>query len=176
MKWNRIFLISIMMLIIPFILSKFFQLEFKETGPKISDKKELIKEVVQLKENNIVDFMSNLPIQNNLSKVGWDHSTLSIDLIISGQIKDSNLVYRDLYTIIRSGFEDTSNVKLILIRVFDYNQLSGGHQKLLMTIDASAGRWSKDMDQIENSYEELLTSFFKLKTTDYWDQWINDIS
>ncbi|NDI34348.1 hypothetical protein [Chengkuizengella sediminis] len=176
MKWNRIFLISMIMLITPFVLSTFFHLEFNETVSKFSDKKEVINEVVQLSESNIVDFMSDLPIQNNLSKVGWDHSTLSIDLNISGQVKDPNLVYRDLYTIIQLGFEETSNVKLILIRVFDYEQLNGGHQKLLMTIDANAGRWSKEMDQIESSYKELLTAFFKLKTTDYWEQWINGIS
>ncbi|NBI30465.1 hypothetical protein [Chengkuizengella marina] len=175
MKWKRIFLILVIMLIIPFVLSSFFHLEFKETGSIFSDEKEMTKEVIQLTESNIVDFMSDLPLQSNLSKVGWDHSTLSIDLNISGQIKDPNLVYRDLYTILQLGFEDTSNVKLILIRVFEYNQFDGSHKKLLMTIDASAGRWSEEMDQIENSYEELLSTFFKLKTTDYWEQWMNDI-
>ncbi|MDP5273794.1 hypothetical protein [Chengkuizengella axinellae] len=177
---KRIFLISLLMILIPIAMSSFFQLEFKKNEFEMNDNKETGNAVWQLSDGNLVDFMIDLPIQNKLSKVGWDHSTLSIDLNISETLNKPNTVYQDLYSIVHSGLKETKNVKLVLIRVFDQDHLGSGNQKLLMTVDANDSQWSEEMEHLINnreiSKEELLSIFFKLKTTDYWEEWMEEIS
>lgn len=72
---------------------------------------------VFLSENNIVDFIASFPLEMQIRRVTWEHNTLSIDFAIEESI-DTNLIYKDLFTVIKQSLVQGSNVKEVLLRVF----------------------------------------------------------
>ncbi|KXG43639.1 hypothetical protein [Tepidibacillus decaturensis] len=78
-----------------------------------------IQKNMVLSNDNLVDFISSIPLHLPIKKVIWDHNTLSVDLTLtSDEVLDTEVVYLDLFTLIQKGFVEKNNVNEIFIRVF----------------------------------------------------------
>lgn len=74
---------------------------------------------VDITEENLVDFISSMSIQLMIKKVTWKQDTLAVDFLIDDHHQvDTDIMYRDLYTITEKGFLQSKNVDKILLRVF----------------------------------------------------------
>ncbi len=114
-----------------------------------------------INSKNIVNFVESFPIEMSIKKVSWKQNTLAIDFIVERNKKlDTNEIYKDLYTVIRSSLVESANVKEILIRVFldDMNKLF---------VAVSAKKTDIEMNQKMNvnspfNYKEFLDQNFGL--------------
>lgn len=67
---------------------------------------------------NIVDFVASFSTEMQIKKVTWRQETLAIDFYIDENNNlDTNVIYEDIFNFIKKGFNQTSNVDKILIRV-----------------------------------------------------------
>ncbi|OEF97292.1 hypothetical protein BHF71_03930 [Vulcanibacillus modesticaldus] len=83
------------------------------------------KQIV-LTDYNLVNFISSLQIDLPIKKVTWSHNVLSIDFMINrNNYLDTDVIYRDLYTVIKKSFVDNENVDEVFLRVFldDMNKI-----------------------------------------------------
>lgn len=121
-------------------------------------------------DSNLVDYLSELSMHGELSKVSWSYSVLSIDLEYPRQLSIPEL-YRDLISLTHFGFDDTSNVKHMLVRVVRSNG-KATDEELLVSITANREEWEQ-MKQDYNgneSWEMLFDTYFTMKYTEAWEQ------
>ena len=103
----------------------------KQEFPVFSQQKQ-----VYLNENNIVNFIASFPVEMQIKKVSWKDNILSIDFLIHPDTQiDTNNIYKDLYTAIKKGLVQSSNVNEILLRVF-LNDMENKHNKIFVAISA----------------------------------------
>lgn len=124
---------------------------------------------IVLTDNNLVDLLANLPLQDQLVKVGWDHSILTVDIL--GEVPDA--MWSDFGQFIVFSFGEVNNVKQVLIRVFADK---GERRELLLAAEARKNEWTdKELDELKRS--PLLADSnhilkFKLSVTPSGKRWI----
>lgn len=125
-------------------------------------------------DTNMVDYLSELSMQGELRKVSWSYSVLSIDMEYPQQLSTSDL-YRDLISLTHFGFDDTSNVKHMLVRVV-HSTGKTEKKELLLALNAKREEWEQ-MKQDYNgneSWEVLFDTYFTMKYTEAWKQQIGE--
>ena len=122
---------------------------------------------------NLVDHLVRLPVHLDIQRVDWNHSILSIDLLLDDETVDSTLIYEDLVEISRFGLSSMSNVKQVLVRVFYHEKIDLNHYQMLIAMDAHRDQWStSDYEQLQRkkrSADQFLQSHFSLYFTKYWE-------
>lgn len=119
-------IISFMISLIPNL--QVFQLN--KEFPVFGQKKQSI-----LNENNIVNFVASFSTEMQIKRVSWKADTLSLDFYVNPDDVDTSVIYRDMYTVIRNGFVQSSNVNEVLLRVF-LNDSSSSKAKMLVAVSA----------------------------------------
>lgn len=74
---------------------------------------------INLKDENLVDYV--VPFSNNMEiiKVTWEQNFLSIDYKIKQDNNiDTLIIYEEFFNLIKKSFVDTNNVDDVLLRVF----------------------------------------------------------
>ncbi|MCD9021205.1 hypothetical protein [Cohnella silvisoli] len=98
-----------------------------------------------LTDDNLVDALSKLPLQDQLTKVGWDHAILTIDLL--GTVPDE--VWEDMGQLIIFSYAEMHNVRQLLIRVF---KDKGEQRTLLMAAETRKNEWTdKELTELRLS-------------------------
>jgi hypothetical protein len=132
------------------------------------------KKVGQLTNNNLADFLVELPLQLRIRKVALNHSILSIDLNLPRSVDEAS-VYRDLYTIVQSTITKSSNVNQILVRIMDYSgAVSSSTAQLVLAMEANRDKAGDLKQSISSSsamlLEQELKARFHLTYTPKWQQ------
>ncbi len=98
--------------------------------------------VERLTGDNLADAMVSLPLRNRLIRIGWDHAILSADLALRPGEEQPAAVWRDVVTLIRFSFAQVSNVRQLLIRVYEESGRSAA--SLLLAVDSRHADWTAE--------------------------------
>ncbi|QJD82416.1 hypothetical protein [Cohnella herbarum] len=127
------------------------------------------KQTNMLTDDTLVDRVSKLQLSNQILKVGWDHSILTIDLL--GY--DPEKVWVDMGQLIIFSYEKVHNVKQVLIRAFADK---GDQRILLLAAETRRSDWSdKELTEISHNEFRLhsnLESNLRLSITPSGKRWI----
>lgn len=127
---------------------------------------------VQLEEDNLVDYISGISLNLDITKVDWDHATLYIDLKLdpSSAVKHP-LVLEDLAEIAKFGLFETLNVNQVMIRVIDPVD-SERKGELLLAMDARREELTEGdlvlLKATKGNIEESIRNKFHLTFTKLW--------
>lgn len=126
----------------------------------------------QISSDNLVDYLLEIPLRSQLSRVDWSHSILTIDLKIAEGNNSPNEIFEDLYRLTYFGFVGTTNVKQVLVRVLAENEPSNKNGELLLTMDARRENMSLEglekLKHNETNLEQFLNANFKLTYMKHW--------
>lgn len=116
---------------------------------------------VALSDSNIVDHLSNLELHGKLRKVGWQASVLSLTLQSQADGSERDL-FEDMWRIVQFGFEETSNVKHVLVRIVTIDEKE--NEQLTMSMVAMRDDWNKLSLEVLDTLdlEETLRTYFKI--------------
>ncbi len=73
---------------------------------------------ITLSDDNLVDAVAALRLHHRLTRVGWDHSILTLDITLRENGNAVAGLQRDIASVLRFSFEETDNVHQTLIRVY----------------------------------------------------------
>jgi hypothetical protein len=171
---SRLAITGLISVAIAFGLALIPQMQFGKNGLRDSPSVLTWAAGRQLTEQNVVDFLVQMPLQLRIRKVELTHSILSIDLNLP-RSADEDIVIRDLYTVTEKVIRGTTNINQVLVRVMDYSsssRSSGG--LLLLALDANRNN-GKDMEPVsghENTavLENFLRQHFQITYTDKWKE------
>jgi len=93
-----------------------------------------------LSDENLVDAIAALSFHHRISRVGWDHSMLGADMMLRGGGGAAGALADDLMALISFSFEETANVRQVLIRVY---RPAGGGKELLFYGDPRRENWNE---------------------------------
>jgi hypothetical protein len=96
---------------------------------------------VNLSDDNLADAIVRLDLQERVSRVAWDHSILSVDLMLRLQPGGHSVLGDDLYRLARFSLGETTNIRHLLVRVY---QDHGSREALLFYGDMSKQDWPRD--------------------------------
>lgn len=127
------------------------------------------KQTNTLTDDTLVDRVSKLQLRNQIVKVGWDHSILTIDLLGF----DPDKVWADMGQLIIFSYEKVHNVKQVLIRAFAEK---GDQRILLLAAETRRSDWSdKELTEISHNEFRLnsnLESNLRFSITPSGKRWI----
>jgi hypothetical protein len=96
--------------------------------------------VERLTNDNLVDAMVAVPLQQRLTRVGWDHAILSVDLTLRSPEAAPKDLWKDTAALLRFSFAQVTGVKQLLLRVFQ--SAGDGQRTLLGYADSRVADWS----------------------------------
>lgn len=109
------------------------------------------RQTARLSDDRVVDAFVSLPLEPRLSRVGWDHGILSVDLAI-GSGGTGRQLWSDVADLVRLSFGQLSNVRELLIRAFA--EEGDGKKTLLFSAVTRASDWQSltltDVQATEN--------------------------
>ncbi|WP_276351630.1 hypothetical protein [Cohnella caldifontis] len=94
-----------------------------------------------LAEDNLADALGGIPLHHRLTRVGWDHAMLSVDLQVREKAAGPEALWADAAAIIRFSFADAGNVSRVLIRVYGGAE---SRRTLLFYGDPGKAEWPAD--------------------------------
>ncbi|MBB6690162.1 hypothetical protein H7B90_01995 [Cohnella xylanilytica] len=94
--------------------------------------------VEALSDDVLVDALISLPLEPRLSRVSWNHDILSVDLKIAPGTDPERTFWMDAAELVRLAYGTSSNVRGLLIRVFEEED---GKRRLLLAADTRASDW-----------------------------------
>lgn len=89
----------------------------------------------KLTDENLVDKLTQLPLQLSLRKVQLYDGVLSIDMAAPPNVTSSR-VYNDLYELVKFSLGDHGNVRQLLIRIMESKDRQERNGQLLVALDA----------------------------------------
>jgi len=95
---------------------------------------------LELTDDNLPDAVVSLHLHLRVTRVGWDHRMLMIDLLLPQGERGPAAVWQDLASIIRFSFGDAGNVCQTLVRV--YRAADNGGRTLMFYCDPRREDWS----------------------------------
>jgi hypothetical protein len=134
-QWRQWCLLSVVGIFVTVWLS---QLPDLEQGLQKRRQAVLVFQPMKVKwltDDNLVDGLSKLSLQDQLTKVGWDHAILTIDLL--GTLPDD--VWEDMGQLIVFSYAEVHNVRQVLIRVY---KDKGERRTLLLAAETRKSDWT----------------------------------
>lgn len=130
--------------------------QVKEVHHYTDDKNEL----VTLSDRNLVDYVSRLNLNSKIRKVSWQSSVLSMTLQEQeGQTSHKRI--SDLIRIVQLAFDQTSNVKHLLLRSVVIDDQNIEHP--VISLVAQRDAWMKlKLEVPEEDWPRLIREYFKL--------------
>jgi hypothetical protein len=126
-----------------------------------------------LTDDNLVDILSKLSLQEQMTKVGWDHAILTIDLL--GTTPDD--VWDDMGRMIGFSFGEVHNVRQVLIRVY---KDKGEGRTLLLAAETRRIDWTdKELAGLQRSTLRMgpdVTSKIRLYVSPSGRRWITSFA
>lgn len=163
--WPRILITSLFTAGVAFLLSFLPGIDARNSGPAEDLRVFGGTQALLVDDRTIVDFMLRVPLTLHITKVDVGQSVLSVDLQGGeGQILP-DAVYRDLYELAVAGFNETSNVQQILVRVLDGQQLL-----VAMNAKREAMYNVKEDNDTAMAPNQFISSRFQLTYTQRWDK------
>lgn len=117
-------------------------------------------QLVTLSDRNLVDYVSRLNLNSKIRKVSWQSSVLSMTLQEQeGQTSHKRI--SDLIRIVQLAFDQTSNVKHLLLRSVVIDDQNIEHP--VISLVAQRDAWMKlKLEVPEEDWPRLIREYFKL--------------
>lgn len=123
---------------------------------------------VTLNAMNLVDFMSEQPLESAIRKVKWNENHLFVDLYEREGQASEKIIYRDLANLIHHVFSQTNNVQQIFAR-YVVNEPS---REILASLAVKRDEWrrSPDIEVGKSDYRKLLESYYDIQYGSRWEE------
>jgi len=90
---------------------------------------------IELREHNLVDLFTTMSTHYNIKRVKWENRALYVDMAVASANRlNTDLLYRDFYTLVYGSFTSTSNVEHLYFRMLA--QPDSNPPKLLAALQA----------------------------------------
>ncbi|WNS44488.1 hypothetical protein [Paenibacillus sp. MMS20-IR301] len=127
---------------------------------------------IQLRNDNLVDALGEIPFSLLIDRVGWENQVLSLDLKVTGNDHEPQELYRNMALAISFAFQETDNVNQLLLRVVAEDKWLDT-RRLLLAGDIRREEWSAPLlDMLEkagNSPLPLsLKNGFRISESELW--------
>ncbi|MEX2460826.1 MAG: hypothetical protein WD469_05925 [Paenibacillaceae bacterium] len=128
----------------------------------------------QLSDQNIVDYMVQLPLELQVAKVSWQQTILSVDLLsVPGNTIDT-MVYHDLFVLAQFGLYRVSNVNQVLVRIIEHKETEHNRNELLLAMDSRKENVQTQKTNMKEfsalNREKYLQSHYHLTYTKKWKE------
>lgn len=138
----RLMIVAAVSVSIAIMLSLFPELDRPNAVDRSGDAMNGQEHPVRLTEDNLVDHLVRLPFRQNLSRVDWNGSRLTVDFRADGKVFFPGEIFDDLFLLCHFGFSQTSNVDEITVRITDQNRERRQEQEAwLLALNASKKNW-----------------------------------
>lgn len=129
---------------------------------------------ISLTDDNLVDWMMEMPTKLEMTRVDWSHRMLALDFRVDDKMSEPRYVYSQLLDSVRYGLVGTRNVERVQIRVFDPAAQGDGVRRLLVALDAQRNQYNEDdylkWRKSNESAESWLAERFQLTRTTLWKE------
>jgi hypothetical protein len=170
--YTRIWLTLICSVFIALLLTWIVQGDSPDTGKVMNTT--AYPQGKQLSENNIVDYISRLPLQLKIVKVSWQQSILSIDLLSQPGNTVESMVYHDLFELSQFGLQRVSNVNQVLVRVMEKKEIQTKHNELILAMDSRkeniTDKNQKNAGLNTINMQKYLQSHYRITYTQKWKE------
>ncbi|MBW5446643.1 hypothetical protein GE107_11280 [Cohnella sp. CFH 77786] len=133
-----------------------------------------------ISDDNLADAVASLRLNHRITKVGWDHSILTIDLTLRNGVRGDDSLWSDMAGLLRFAFGETGNVHRTLIRVY---LETNGRKTLLFYGAPSRDEWTgKRLERLERlarpqaGAEAAFAGAAGLSVTPAGERWIRNIA
>ncbi|WP_379162320.1 hypothetical protein [Paenibacillus sp. sgz5001063] len=129
-------------------------------------------EGVVLGNNNLVDLLEELPLTLSIDRVGLKGKVLSLDLKVTGNGPEPQVIYQNMALAISFAFQETVNVDQLLLRIVaEDNWLDS--RRLLLAGDIRRGEWSPVLQEALQSaasrpLPESLKNGLRISESELW--------
>lgn len=140
----------------------------------LQDSREVLqnRNPIRLEDHNLVDYLHELKLTAQISKVKWNSGVLTLDLRAGDESSDPSDIYEDIATVASFSFEETVNVQQLMLRVMAEDEWMGSRH-LLLSADIRRSEWSLEALQLLETWKsaklpEELKIWFHMSETNLW--------
>ena len=132
-------------------------------------------EPVFFTDGNLVDYLSRLALYTEIRRVRLSYSVLSVDLA-SQPDTTADAIYHDLAVLSGFSFDETANMKHLLVRVVLPDVRKG--EVLLLAATGSRNRWEnlKTSAGGSSDWKSLFDMHYIMKYTGAWEQHVENVA
>lgn len=127
--------------------------------------------LVTLNDQQLVDYLSKLPLQLKFSRVYWQDGKLMLDLKGDTTITHPAIIYADMYKLLYFAFMQTINVNRVQLRIVTQDEISKEKYILLamdvLQAEADPDRM-KELQKVKQSLPKELENAWRIIYTPHW--------
>lgn len=129
--------------------------------------------MVKLSSEEIVDYLSELPLQLKFSRVTWESDKLVIDVKVAATIVHPEIIYHDIHELLRFAFIQTSNVERLQLRVVIQDDMA---KKRYVLLGMDAQRSQVDVESLKllqkskGTMPKELEEAWRIIYTPHWER------
>lgn len=132
---------------------------------------------VTLTDDNLPDAIVSLRLKLRVTRVGWDHRRLTVDLLMPDGDRGAESLWHDLAAIIRFSFGEAGNVRQTLVRI--HRETDNGRRVLMFYGDPSRAEWPAERIAALNAPDRGSADAFRrqigLSATPAGETWLADM-
>jgi hypothetical protein len=130
-----------------------------------------------LSDDNLADAIAGLRMNHRITRVGWDHSILTLDLTLRDGAGGAESLWRDMAVLIRFSFGEAANVHQTLVRVY---RDTDGRRTLLFYGDPRREDWTDARIEVlrppEAGADEPFRRLIRLSVTPSGERWLRNLA
>lgn len=172
MKKKKVILIVLSISLSTLMLLATFVTIQKDSMQEVSREVLQSSNPVKLEDHNLVDYLHELKLAAQISKVKWNSGVLTIDLRAADESSDPSDIYEDIATVASFSFEETVNVQQLMLRVMAEDEWMGSRH-LLLSADIRRSEWNLEALQLLKTWKSAelpdeLKQRFHMSETNLW--------
>lgn len=132
-----------------------------------------VPRLISMNDRQLVDLLSDIPLQLRLSRAAWQDGKLTLDIKVAASIVHPEIIYQDMYELLRYSFTQTNNVNRLLLRfVILDERLKKKH--VLLALDALKSETPPErLEQIKKSNPDIpqeVSEALRIIYTPLWER------
>ncbi|WP_430109002.1 hypothetical protein [Paenibacillus sp. B1-33] len=133
--------------------------------------------IIKLSSEQVVDYLSELPLQLKFSRVSWHSGKLAVDVKVAATIVHPEIIYNDMYELLRFAFMQTSNVDRLQLRVVIQDDMAK-KKYVLLGMDALRAQVDAESLKLLQKSKEImpkqLKDAWRVIHTPHWERQFPD--
>lgn len=129
--------------------------------------------MIKLSSEQVVDYLSELPLQLKFSRASWQSGKLAVDIKVAATIMRPEIIYNDMYELLRFAFLQTSNVERLQLRVVIQDDMAK-KKYVLLGMDALRAQVNADslklLQKSKGIMPKQLEDAWRVMHTPHWER------
>ena len=130
-----------------------------------------VPRLISMNDRQLVDHLSDVPLQLRLSRAAWHEGKLTVDIKVAASIVHPEIIYQDMYELLRYSFTQTNNVNRLLLRFVILDERLK-KKYVLLALDALKSETTPErLEQIKKSNPDIPTEVSEALRIIYTPLW-----